>query len=1242
MKRHALRLARWLVRVLVGLGLLLALAAAGAWWWAGQEGSLAWVLQRLGPSLALQGEDVHGSLRGGWRIGRLVWERDGLRVEVRDLRLEWQPLALLQRTLQLEQVQAARLRVVDHRTSGGGPLREPASLGLPWRLEVESLKLGAFDYEGGTRLQGGPLEARYAFDGRHHRLELQRLELAGGSYRGEATLLASAPLTLDLRLDGRVAAPVPGIARPVPLAFELRARGPARAIEASARLQAQAPGAPVRGGPSAQVTARITPFERLPLPQAHVEMQYFDAAWFWAQAPHTLLAGSADVEPVPGAGVRWQVDLRNGAAGPWDQGRLPLDALRAAGEWREGTMLLESLAAQAAGGRIEGRGHWQGRGWDFSGRVADVDPAQAHTRLADQPLAGSLQLSGEGREIAFEVALQSAAQRGSAPALPRLRELLARGRWSGDALSLAQLRVDAGDALLDAQGEWQPRAQAGSGSAQLRAPGLRAQVQGALAPERGQGSAEITVDDLAQAQQWLALWPPLGPALAAPGLRGRVQAQLAWQGGWRDPSVQARVGVQDLARRTDAPQPWVLREATLQLQGPLRDAAVELRGQAVRGARSLDLAAQASVAMAPGDAAHWRGQVASLSLRLRDPDRFPGPWQLRLRRALAWQAAAGRFELGAGEAVLESPTLAGGVAPAEAVLAWDPVRRQQGQLTSAGRVSGLPLAWMGLLGEQAGASALAGDLAFDGQWGLQWGTEPRFDVSLARARGDVHVLAEGPDGTTARVSAGVRAARVSLTGDGGQLELRLLWDSERAGHAEGLLRSRLERAADGSWRWSEDSPLDGRLQAQLPRIGVWSVLAPPGWRLRGSLAADIRIAGTRARPELSGPLRADDLALRSVVDGVELRGGRLRAQLEDQGLRVDEFLLHGSPGDGSDGGSLRASGEGRWTPQGPAFEAQATLTQLRASVRSDRQLTVSGTVSAHLDGGGTRIAGDLRVDRARIRIPDQTPPRLGADVVVRDAPGLPASDAQRHPAASEAEATGRLTLRLGLDLGPDFRVSGRGLDTRLAGALEVRNAADGSPLLTGLIRTEDGTFAAYGQRLKIERGELRFTGPAGNPALDILAVRPNMVEKVGVQVTGRALAPHVALWSQSGLSEAETLSYVVLGRSSAGSGAETVMLQRAAVAMLAGRGGTGQGVAGSLGLDDVSVTPDSANGAVVRVGKRFADNLYAAYERSLSGTMGTLFLFYDVSRRVTVRAEAGERAGLDLILTFYFGAPEKK
>jgi hypothetical protein len=254
-------------------------------------------------------------------------------------------------------------------------------------------------------------------------------------------------------------------------------------------------------------------------------------------------------------------------------------------------------------------------------------------------------------------------------------------------------------------------------------------------------------------------------------------------------------------------------------------------------------------------------------------------------------------------------------------------------------------------------------------------------------------------------------------------------------------------------------------------------------------------------------------------------------------------------------------------------------------------------------------------------------------VVVRNSTGVPATEEERRlrPAASQAQGR-TVTLRIGFDLGRDFRVTGRGVDTRLAGSVQVQGVSQGMPQITGLIRTVGGTYEAYGQRMNIERGELRFTGPADNPALDILAVRPIMTPKVGVLVTGRAQLPHVELYSEAGLSEAETLSQVVLGRSSSGGGAETAVLQRAATALLAGRRGTGKGLFANLGVDDLSVRPDSTSGAVVRVGKRFADNFYAALRTQPVRRHRTLFIFYDVSRRVTVRAEAGRahRAGPDL------------
>jgi translocation and assembly module TamB len=718
--------------------------------------------------------------------------------------------------------------------------------------------------------------------------------------------------------------------------------------------------------------------------------------------------------------------------------------------------------------------------------------------------------------------------------------------------------------------------------------------------------------------------------------------------------VQASATLRNLAWQPPAKTqdgqalPWSVREAQLQVQGRLRDAALEVRGQAGRGQRKFDLTVAGRVGGTLSPSA-WRGRLTTLAVQMQDPSITPGPWQVQLQQPVEWRFAGGNVELSAGAAALHAPAMRSGTPATTALLTWGPVRRTQGRITTSGKLAGLPLAWVELLGgPQLSGSALSGDMVFDAQWDAQLGDTVRVDASLVRVRGDVTVLAESADGAAARVSAGVREARVTVSTQGEQLVMSLLWDSERAGHAEGQVRTRLVRAAGGGWDWPEQAPLAGRVRAQLPRIGVWSLLAPPGWRLRGSLDADITVAGTRAQPELSGPVNADDLALRSVVDGIELRNGRLRAQLAGRKLLVREFLLRGSEvggtgSSGGTGGTLVAYGEGAWTPQGPTFEAHAQLSQLRASIRSDRQLTVSGPVAARMDRSGTSVTGDLTVDRARIQVPDESRPQLGDDVVVRNAPGVASTDAERKlPAAPSQGSGGTVTLRIGFDLGPDFQVTGRGLETRLAGKVQVQGGSSGIPQVTGLIRTVGGTFEAYGQRMNIERGVVRFTGAADNPALDILAVRPNMTQKVGVTVTGRAQSPHIELYSDAGLSEAETLSYIVLGRSSTGGGAETALLQRAATALLAGRSGTGKGIVGKLGLDDLTVARDSTSGTLVRLGKRFGDNFYAAYERSLSGAMGTLFIFYDVSRRVTVRAEAGERTGLDLIFTFAFDGGGRK
>ena len=717
-----------------------------------------------------------------------------------------------------------------------------------------------------------------------------------------------------------------------------------------------------------------------------------------------------------------------------------------------------------------------------------------------------------------------------------------------------------------------------------------------------------------------------------------------------------------------------LRDVQADLSGRLSQARLSLRGRAELNERRLRLqmAAELGQVSSPGRVStlatsSWQGLVRQFEVSVIDPALSPGSWSLGLRQpvTLRWtppvtRADAPSFETGAGEAVLNAPT----AKASSATIAWQPVRWANNQLTTAGKISGLPMAWAELIaGPQLAGSALSGDLVFDGQWDARLTDSISVKASLVRRSGDITVQAETSEGRASRIAAGVRQASVSLVNEGEALALALVWDSERAGSASGELKTRLTRLpasaeAAGGWTWAADAPLDGQLRAQLPRIGVWSVLAPPGWRIQGSVATQVAISGNRAGPLLSGTVQADGLALRSVVDGIEFGNGRLRATLDGTRMRISEFSLQGAAQTGSEGkntgtgGMLMAQGEAAWLNQQPSVRLDIKLDRLRGSIRTDRQITLSGALQARLEGKLATLNGALKVDQARIVLPEEGTPQLGNDVVVRSSaagtravgktgPGQANASAKEDGKASPAaKSPDVLVVKVSveLDLGTDFRVQGKGIDTQLRGTLLLAADSLANPRLNGEIRTVGGQYRAYGQRLDVEQGIVRFTGRIENPTLDILAIRPNLTQRVGVQIQGTALLPRVRLYAEPDLPDAEKLSWLVLGRSSASGGGEAALLQQAAAALLGSKAGSGGGLAGRFGLDELSYGDASggAGGSAVTLGKRFSNNFYAAYERSISGAVGTLFVFYDLSKRFTIRAQAGSQSAVDLIFTVPF------
>ena len=507
--------------------------------------------------------------------------------------------------------------------------------------------------------------------------------------------------------------------------------------------------------------------------------------------------------------------------------------------------------------------------------------------------------------------------------------------------------------------------------------------------------------------------------------------------------------------------------------------------------------------------------------------------------------------------------------------------------------------------------------------------------------------------------------------DGEALRAQLAWASERAGEVQASVSTRLTPGAPpgSAPAWAPDAPLAGTLRARLPDVGVWSALAPPGWRVRGTLDASATLSGTRNAPRWAGTLGADDMAVRSVVDGVDLQAGRLRATLQGNQLQITEFRLQGGRGSGAriagfsgnrtaapqDGGTLTATGSVGWGDSAAAttglsgitMALQAEAKALQVLVRADRQVSVSGQLQAQLQQGQISLRGKLTTDRATIILPDETAPSLGSDVVVRSAAkdredqAKAQAAAKANQVAAQAETAKPPDIAITLNLGRDFALSGHGITTRLTGEVDIRSSAvpGAPPRVTGEVRTDEGRYRAWGQMLDVETGLIRFNGPYNNPSLDILALRPNISVRAGVQVTGSAQAPRVTLYSDPELPDAEKLSWVVLGRNASAGGAEAAVLQQAALALLGRNGGQSPtaNAASRLGLDEIGFrgasTGEDASAAALTFGKRLSKDLYVTYERSLSGTLGTLYIFYDLSRRLTLRGQTGEKSAVDIIYT---------
>ncbi len=672
------------------------------------------------------------------------------------------------------------------------------------------------------------------------------------------------------------------------------------------------------------------------------------------------------------------------------------------------------------------------------------------------------------------------------------------------------------------------------------------------------------------------------------------------------------------------------------VSGDTRIASASLKSEGTRGAHTLRAAAvgdafDANVEVRGGFSADtWSGTLAALQNR--------GRYAMALQAPVPLTITGSKGSGVMGLAKPERIAFNGAVVrlPAGSITV-DSLVKNGPRWASKGHADNVPLTYLAQFSPAIRDNA-RGDLTLGAQWALDLrtatatGGAPALDgmVHVFREKGDVIAGSDSP------VPLGLRTldARADVTG--GALRVNVALDGTRTGTAnvEGtaqLIQGRLDK----------DSPMRMTANANMGSI-AWlaSFAGQSGLELDGALRLALTGSGTIGTPRLDGSLQGDKLAVRWPEQGVRLQNGELRASLAGDQLNLQRMYFQGRQGSASADGSLRFSSGLA------AADLRLTLDKLEALSRPDRTVVLSGKASLVRDSERFALEGNVRADRALIEFAPQGRPTMSDDVIVLGQGGT-------KPIPSNRKEELPLTIDLRADLGEEFKVRGLGADATLAGNVRVRMVGSGSPRVNGTIRAVEGNYAAYGQKLSIERANVTFSGPYDNPSLDVLAVRKrpegeqlsSTNVEAGVQVRGTAQSPQAVLVSTPNVPDSEKLSWLVLGHGMEGtSGNEKDVLAAAAGALLGGKGGSGgitQKLATSLGVDELGLkqangTATGLESTVVTVGKRISNRAYLSFEQGATTASSLVRLRYKWTPKVTLQFQTGTNTALDVLYSWAF------
>lgn len=332
--------------------------------------------------------------------------------------------------------------------------------------------------------------------------------------------------------------------------------------------------------------------------------------------------------------------------------------------------------------------------------------------------------------------------------------------------------------------------------------------------------------------------------------------------------------------------------------------------------------------------------------------------------------------------------------------------------------------------------------------------------------------------------------------------------------------------------------------------------------LGGHVHLDVDVGGSPAAPKMSGQVNLENVSM--AVREPRLRVSGLTGTLRLDGTRVDTEGIAGLANGGDVMLFVNLDMATPLSPTGTVGISGRGVALQAAEVRADTDVSLTlstrGEEGATLFGAITVLAGGYRSNQSL------SAAMLGGTGAVR-------------PDESERETSTfleRLSYDIRIESVEDLVVDTRDADLSLALDLQIVGAGTRPGVLGQVRLNEGGEVRLGGNTLIIDRGSVDFANANRiAPTLDITATSRVRQYDVSVRLSGDAFSPTLEARASDGLSQADALSLLAVGRTleeTGGAGAE--ILAEQAFNMVAGRMG-GLGIASSVRFEQAQSADNS-------------------------------------------------------------------